>query len=304
MDELDRIGVRYRAIVESQEVAAYVERWGKDKIVELDPWFQDPDNYDYCDDYGLTLGPGPGPVRNQAWQMAADEGADFHWTLDDNMRPNLLTRRETGLMRTVVNGRRFFRDLEIVLTCWKNLGMGGPHDLKFTPFKQSKPVATLNTRVYSFNMMRTDQPYRWRGRWNDDTILSLDMLSQRTATMLRSDMLMNKQPTMVVKGGNTDTIYRHGTGPKSRQLARVYPQYTKVITRFGRLHHTVNYKAFRDIPLLPDLDKPSWWRWLSRYGVPKLAGEWSYNQLEDWTLRKVEEGYTPPPDPPKVGFPS
>ena len=47
-----------------------------------------------------------------------------------------------------------------------------------------------------------------------------------------------------------------GTGPKSRLLARVYPEYVRVIRRFNRIHHYIDYKKhFGHIPLLPDRER-------------------------------------------------
>ena len=41
-----------------------------------------------------------------------------------------------------------------------------------------------HSRIYSCNLIRTDIPYRWRGRYNEDTILSLDILRGGHCTLL------------------------------------------------------------------------------------------------------------------------
>jgi len=46
----------------------------------------------------------------------------------------------------------------------------------YTFFLDSKAKAypfVMNTRMYSIIFIRNDIPYRWRGRYNEDTILSL-----------------------------------------------------------------------------------------------------------------------------------
>ena len=134
--------------------------------------------------------------------------------------------------------------------------MGGPQHEGFVVHRyQQVKRATKNTRIYSFNLIRTRLPYRWRGRFNEDTILSLDMLTNHWATILSYQYMMRKMTTQKVRGGNTDTIYKHGTGPKSRMLGRVYPKYVEVKYQFNRIHHYINYKKhFGDIPLI--LERP------------------------------------------------
>ena len=111
--------------------------------------------------------------------------------------------------------------------------------------------ASVNSRCYSCNLILNDAPFRWRGRYNEDTILSLDMLHKRCCTILFYEWCMSKARTRTMKGGNTDSIYVTGTGSKSRLLARVYPQYVEVVQRYGRIHHYVNYrKHFGKLPLI------------------------------------------------------
>ena len=74
----------------------------------------------------------------------------------------------------------------------------------------------MNSRCYSCNLILNDAPFRWRGRYNEDTILSLDMLHKRCCTILFYEWCMSKARTRTMKGGNTDSIYVTGTGSKSR----------------------------------------------------------------------------------------
>ena len=49
----------------------------------------------------------------------------------------------------------------------------------------------------------------------------------------------------MVKGGNTDSVYKHGTHDKSKMIRDVHPDVAKMIPRYGRLHHFVNYNKFK-----------------------------------------------------------
>ena len=158
-------------------------------------------------------------------------------------------------MTIVRNGPKFFEDMERYITQWRNVAMGGPQaDAFITLRKNNQKRVVKNTRIYSFQLIRTfGHDIRWRGRYNDDTILALDLLRNRWATILCYHFIMKKMQTMTVRGGNTDHLYAAGTGPKSRMLARVYPKYVKITYRFGRIHHHIDYKKhFGDIPLILD----------------------------------------------------
>ena len=55
-----------------------------------------------------------------------------------------------------------------------------------------------------------------------------------------------------MKGGNTDDFYRHeGTLPKSQMIADLHPDVAKVVWRFNRWHHHVDYKKFKKNLLIP-----------------------------------------------------
>jgi hypothetical protein len=49
-----------------------------------------------------------------------------------------------------------------------------------------------------------------------------------------------------MSGGNTKEFYKHeGTKPKSKMLADLHPDVAKVVWRFNRWHHHVDYKPFK-----------------------------------------------------------
>ena len=103
-----------------------------------------------------------------------------------------------------------------------------------------------NRQIYVSNLIRNDIPYKWRGRYNEDTILSLDILSDGFCTIQFNAFVQDKLTTQLIKGGNTGEFYaKEGTLPKSQMLADVYPEYSKVKWRFKRIHHYVDYSSFK-----------------------------------------------------------
>ncbi len=107
------------------------------------------------------------------------------------------------------------------------------------------PPFLTNTRVYSCNLIRNDVPFRWRGRYNEDTILSLEMLKAGWCTVLFYAFLQDKITTQAIKGGNTDVLYASGTLEKSKMLVREHPDVARLVWKFGRHHHHVDYRPFK-----------------------------------------------------------
>lgn len=238
---LDRMNVPFRVIVESEEADAYAEGVGRDRLLILDPAYQR--DYETCDDLGSSKSKGPGPARNFAWDHAISEGHERHWIVDDNIagfyrfHHNKKTLAMTGAI---------FRAMEDFTDRYENIAMSGPHYEHFVLRHTTHPPFILNSRIYSCNLIRNDAPFRWRGRYNEDTILSLDMLKAGWCTVLFVAMLQNKVATQRFGGGNTAEFYAaEGTLPKSRMLVEQHPDVSRLVWKWNRWHHHVDYRRFK-----------------------------------------------------------
>ena len=115
------------------------------------------------------------------------------------------------------------------------------------------PAFVMNTRIYSFLLIRNDIPYRWRGRYNEDTDLSLRVLKDGWCTVQFNAFLAGKCTTQKIKGGNTEEFYsKEGTYPKSKMLEDMHPDVAKVVWKFNRWHHHVDYSQFTQTLKLKD----------------------------------------------------
>jgi len=240
MKVLDRMRVPYRVVVEEQELEAYAAVIDRSRLLVLDPAYKRA--YDCCDEFGLLKSTGSGPARNFIWDHAVSEGHAWHWIMDDNIRS--FVRLNRGQLRYLGDGTGF-RVIEDFCARYLNVAMAGLHYKFFISASHRHKPYKLNTRIYSCNLIRNDVPYRWRARYNEDTDLSLRMLKDGWCTVLFACFLQWKTATQVLKGGNTDEIYKGGdTLPKSRMLVKLHPDVARLVMRYGRAHHHVDYRGF------------------------------------------------------------
>jgi hypothetical protein len=259
---LDAMGVAYKMIVEENQLLNYQAEIGRERCLVLPQKYLD--EYDTCDDLGDSKSKGPGAARNFAWDHAIALGAERHWVMDDNLdafhRLNRNMKRESDTPAV-------FAAMEDFVDRYENVPIAGPNYYNFVKATDGVPAFTLNTRIYSCLLIQNDAPYRWRGRYNEDTDLSLRVLKDGLCTIQFNAFLQGKVTTQRMKGGNTGEFYeQEGTKAKSEMLAALHPDVASVVWRFNRWHHHVNYKPFKKNRLKrrPDIDVP---RGINNYGM-------------------------------------
>ena len=225
---LEEMGVPYSIVVEPQEYDAYAAVINPKKILTL-PF--------------SNLGQGSIPARNWVWEHAIKIGAERHWILDDNIRGFYRLNNE---MKVPVASGTIFHVAEEFVDRYENVAEAGLQYYMFAPSKQVDYPFILNTRIYSCILLRNDLPYRWRGRYNEDTDLSLRILRDGWCTVLFSAFLCQKMPTLTMKGGNMEELYKDdGRLKMAQSLVDQHPDLTTVTWRFGRHQHLVNYMQFK-----------------------------------------------------------
>jgi hypothetical protein len=169
--------------------------------------------------------------------------------MDDNIKA--FRRLHHGAKIKVSDGA-IFAAMEDFALRYENIAMAGPNYGMFAYEADSSTIKpfVLNTRIYSCNLIRNDVPMRWRGRYNEDTILSLDMLKAGWCTVQFNAFLQDKVRTQTLSGGNTAEFYAaEGTAPKSGMLRRVHPDCTRLVEKYGRAHHRIEYSRIA-LPVL------------------------------------------------------
>ena len=277
---LEAMHVPYHVIVEEQEHASYAKVIDPAKLLVLDPAYQR--DYDACCSLRPRQSKGSGPARNFAWDHTTNAGAEWHWCADDNIMSFLILNKN---MKIMAGDGLVFRAMEDFSAKFSNVAMSGPQYEKFAPRKSKLPPFVTNTRVYSCNLIRTAVPFRWRGRWNEDTDLSLRMLKAGWCTVLFNAFLQKKVWTMTFKGGNTDEVYADGTLLKSRMLEMLHPDVARVVWKFQRWHHHVDYSGFKQPLIAVEKSQPA----RSDYRMQLLNVLPGTTYAKDWRGRVVPQ---------------
>ena len=229
---LEEMKVDYKIVIEPQEYDNYVEHIPSEKILIL------PNEY-------LNKNQGSIPVRNFIWEYSKKQGHKRHWCLDDNIDGFYRFHKNA---RIKVKSGVCFKVLEDYTDRFSNVGLTGMNYFMFCPdISKRRLLAQVNTRVYSCILIDNSLPERWRGTYNEDTDLSLRLLKRGVPTLLFNMFLCNKKTTMTCKGGNTDTIYKDdGLEKKTMSLVNQHPDCVKKTFKFGKIHHQVDYRGFKD----------------------------------------------------------
>ena len=245
---LSRMKVNHYIVVEPQD---------------KDPYEKALDKFNIRDYVTLIVAPfsnhgdGPGRARNFAWDHSISIGAKKHWVLDDNisdfyrLHKNQRIRVESGII---------FKAAEDFVDRFDNVPISGFQYRFFIAPNQSYPPYVKNTRIYSTLLIDNNCKHRWRGRYNEDTDICLRVLKDGDCTIQFNAFLQGKAATQTVKGGNTEEFYHkegiekniwidgvnaEGTRNKSEMLVRMHPDVARMVWRYKRWHHYVDYSPFK-----------------------------------------------------------
>jgi len=224
------MGVAYHLVVEPKEYEQYAQVVSPDRILVA------PENFS-------ELGFGSIPVRNWVWEHSIQMGDLWHWILDDNLESvEYLNNNKKVKCKTAVP----FLVIEDFVLRYANIAQAGMHYSNFCPANEFRPPIQFNTRIYSCILLRNDTGYKWRGKYNEDTDLSLRMLKDGWSNVIFRVFSVGKRATMCQKGGNTDTVYSEDTQRLkfATSLREQHPDVVRVTRRFGRWHHYVDYRRF------------------------------------------------------------
>lgn len=231
---LEEMRMPYHIVIEPQEYLQYASVIDSKKILKLP----------FC-----NLDQGSIPARNWVWEHSLSIGAERHWILDDNINGFIRLNKNKKIR---VDSGTIFKCAEDFTDRYENVAQSGFNYRFFASQRQKQPPYRLNTRIYSIILINNKIKHRWRGKYNEDTDLSLRVLKDGWCTILFQAFLANKQATMTMKGGNTDEVYIDGDNRLkfAQSLQRQHPDIVTIVKRYDRWHHHVNYESFRHNKLI------------------------------------------------------
>lgn len=230
---LSKLNLDYKIVIEKQEEQEYR------KIHNEKVFVGDFDNYN-CSSI---------PVRNYIDEICT---SDSYWILDDNIEDfNILHKNQKYVSRT----GSIFAATEDFVERFNNIGQAGFNYYSFAKKTDCVPPYYINTRIYSciFMNKNTNETIKskygqlWRGRYNEDTDLSIRILKENYCTLLMNCFLAGKVTTQRMRGGNTDNVYIDNDNRFifADSLREQHPDIVNVTKKFKRHHHHVNYKVFK-----------------------------------------------------------
>ena len=231
---LEKINTPYRIVIEPQEYDQYSAVIHPDKILQL-PF--------------SNLGQGSIPARNWVMDHSRSEGHKRHWILDDNIGEFFRFNKNKTIR---VKSGTIFRCAEDFIDRYENIALAGFQYYMFIARKKQWPAVMFNTRIYSCILINNSIQQRWRGRYNEDTDLSLRVLKDGLCTVLFNTFLCEKKTTMTMKGGNTESLYeiRNGRRKMAQSLVEQHPDVTRIVWKWGRWQHHVDYRPFKKNKLI------------------------------------------------------
>ena len=243
---LEEIGVDYKIVVEDSEYDDYASVIDPKKVLALPTDFRENPKFAIPDELG-QMG-GSIPARNFVWEHSTENGHEKHWIMDDNIRYFYRLNRNKKIR---VTDGTIIRCSEDFSDRYENVKISGMNYAFFCPKDQKRPPYYKNTRIYSCILIDNSVQHRWRGKYNEDTDLSLRILKDGHCSILFNAFLCGKAATMAMKGGNTEEIYNKSNSDKFDNRRRFadtlqyhHPDVTVVTKKWGRYHHHVDYSHF------------------------------------------------------------
>jgi hypothetical protein len=101
----------------------------------------------------------------------------------------------------------------------------------------------LGTRAYSYYLTDNSSQCNHLGALNNDVTTSLEMSKRGYVQMMFEGICYNSLPTQQ-GGGLTEQYKRFGTLEKGKRLVKSEPSCARIVERYSRVHHIVDYNYY------------------------------------------------------------
>jgi hypothetical protein len=202
---LQEENIEFYLVTEPQDYQEYKDIYG-DKVLVMEK-----------NNAGMTY------VRNWCKEHAISKGEVFHWQLDDNIK-HFKIRKDNKNIK--FSARNILSYTEHFMSLYDNIDIIGLSHTLYA-FAKAKSV-DINKQVYSAVLVKNNE-LRWREDCIEDTDYSLQALWSGECTFLMNRLLIDKETSCKMPGGNTE-ISHAGDGRlrRSKKLQEFWPGYFKI----------------------------------------------------------------------------
>ncbi len=148
------------------------------------------------------------PVRNYILDYWLEQGYDRCWMLDDNI--NYYTRFNQG-QKIKIYSDLIFSSIEQYIKPYDNIGVCSHNLNGFITNGRSRTVMVPNEKHYSSLLLLTHKQFRFKHKYNEDVLISIDYIISGKHNFCFNHMLFDKNTSGTEDGGNTNTIYMDGS---------------------------------------------------------------------------------------------
>jgi len=213
---LDYEGIDYYYMVEPQDYDSYVDRFGKDKVVNI-----------LQNDKGIYY------VRNFCIEWSKKNNHKYHWQCDDDLK--LLIHRPmnphkgTRDRHKLTNPMKIFDYIEDIAERCVNYG-GGCLTHDGFAFSKKRDI-DLNKMIYCFQLLNNDIKARFQPDTSEDVDFSVRLLQEGYVTMIFNTFSFTTPKSGSIKGGcNSSVDYQTKNGIDGRKrrnlkLCQTYPKW-------------------------------------------------------------------------------
>ncbi len=154
---------------------------------------------------------GGSPVRNYIldwWLNRNFKNIDRIWLLDDNI--NYYNRFNKGNKNKIYSDL-IFSSIEKYIEPYDNVGVCSHNLNNHINAEESRPIIVKNGKHYSSMLLLTDKQFRFKHKYNEDILISIDYIISGKLNFCFNHLLFDKETSGKERGGNTDTIYKNGS---------------------------------------------------------------------------------------------
>jgi hypothetical protein len=225
-----------------ETIPQYKEAWGEERILTFD-WSEEVKTSDLLDNFGYEKqSSGAVPVRNATRKISEQRGEFRHWQFDDDYTGFFRVNPDLKRNHQIRDGLEFQEELNKLATFAYEASLS---NIGFCLGHEAIPAASMgiSRRVFNAHNLPSDPGLfvMWRGRMNDDLINAIEVYHQGKIELAVKYLSLVLKQTQSEKGGNTDIYEQSGTVRKTAYAVLIEPNATKLVIRYGRYHHSVDW---------------------------------------------------------------